>query len=176
MKILVTIQKDSLFEEDFRGSFAVETEGTIWKLHHGAHGLTNRIKGVDLVELLFWDLFTDGCIVSLQVQHKAQQATLSLIPNLLRQATFHIRGLEVRRGEKSLCINTGVFNNLVLLCSIIFVIWALFCVCILITAPCWLLFHYDSTCYVLFKWACTLATFAHFIAVLRVTIHYTQQT
>lgn len=99
MTIIVIIQEDSLFQENFRGSFAVETEGAIWKLHHSAHGLTDGIEGVYLVELLFWDLFTDGCIVSFQVQHKAQQATLGLIPHLLRQATFHIRGLEERREE-----------------------------------------------------------------------------
>lgn len=119
------IQKNSLFQEDFRGSFAVETEIAIWKLHHGAHGLTDRIEGIDLVELLLWDLFTDRCIVSLQVQHKAQQTTLSLIPHLLRQATFHIRGLEERRREeRSVGADGGVFN-LVLLCSILFLIWVL---------------------------------------------------
>lgn len=109
MTIRGTIQKDSLFQENFRGSFAVETEGTIWKLHHGAHGFTDRIKGVDLVDLLLWDLFTDGCIVLLQVQHKAQQATFSLIPHLLRQATFHIRGLEERRRQKKFMCRSRCF-------------------------------------------------------------------
>lgn len=80
----MTIQKDSLFQENFRGSFAVETEGTIWKPHNCAHGLTDRIEGIDFVQFLLWHLFTDRCIVSLQVQYKAQQTTLGLISHLLR--------------------------------------------------------------------------------------------
>lgn len=108
--INLKIQKNSLFQEDFRGSFAVETEVAIWKLNYSAHGLTDRIKGVDLVELILWNLFTNRCIVSLQVQHKAQQATLSLIPHLLGQATFHIRRLEkIRREEKKFFVQTEVF-------------------------------------------------------------------
>lgn len=140
MTITVTSQKDSLFQEDFRGSFAVETEAAIWKLHHGAHGLTDGIEGINLVELLLWDLFTNGCIVSLQVQHKAQQATLGLIPHLLRQATFHIRGL-----RKDGMQYARVFNSPVLPCSMHFVIWTLPCICILIAAPSCLFFSYEST-------------------------------
>lgn len=84
---------DLLFQQDLRGSFAVETEGSVGQLDDGAHGLADGVKGVDLVELVLWNLLPHRGVVSLQVQHEAQQGTLSLITHLLGQATLLISRL-----------------------------------------------------------------------------------
>lgn len=49
------------------------------------HGLADRVKCVDLVEFLLRACSTDTLVVLTEVQHKAEQCTLGLVADLLRQ-------------------------------------------------------------------------------------------
>ncbi|KAF3856131.1 hypothetical protein F7725_016854 [Dissostichus mawsoni] len=86
----------SLFEDDLRGSLAVHAEAPIRQFDDSAHGLPDRVEGVDFVKLLLWDLVSDWLVIPFQVQEKSQQAALCLVANLLRQTAFLIWGLEGR--------------------------------------------------------------------------------
>lgn len=82
-----------LFEHDLRGTLAVHAEALVGHLDDGAHGLAHGVEGVHLIQLLFRHLAAHRLVVLLQVQHEAQQATLSLVAHLLGQGTLLFWGL-----------------------------------------------------------------------------------
>lgn len=63
-------EANSLFEDNFRGAFAEEAVATIWHASDCAHRLADRIEGVDLVEFLLGNLFTDRLVVTPEINHK----------------------------------------------------------------------------------------------------------
>lgn len=87
-------ERRSLFEDDFRRSFAVHSEAAVWKLDDGAHGLPHRVERVHLVEFLLWDLVPNGLVVSFQVKDQSQQATLGFVAHLFGKTSILIRRLE----------------------------------------------------------------------------------
>lgn len=99
----------SLFEDDLRGSLAVHAEAPIRQFDDSAHGLPDRVEGVDFVKLLLRDLVSYWLVIPLQVQDQSQQATLCLVAHLLRQTAFLIWGLERGRG-RDFRIFTSIFS------------------------------------------------------------------
>lgn len=102
----------SLFQDDLRGSFAVHTEVPIGQFDDGAHGLPDRVEGVDFVELLLWYLVSYCLIIPLQLQNQSQQAALRLVAHLLRQTAFLIWGLETGRGGGFLSVHFYFRTNI----------------------------------------------------------------
>lgn len=74
----------SLFQEDFRRSFAEHAVPAIVLLDNGAHGLADRVEGVDLVQFLLGILVADWLVVSSQIHDEPQQGTFRLVPHLAR--------------------------------------------------------------------------------------------
>lgn len=64
--------ENPLLEQDLRRSFAEHLVAAIVLLQHSAHGLPNRVEGVDLEQLLFWDVVADGLVVFVQVEAESQ--------------------------------------------------------------------------------------------------------
>lgn len=96
---ILIAKPDSLFEHDLRGSLAVHAEVAIRQFDDSAHGLPDRVEGVDFVKLLLWDLVSYWLVIPLQVQDQSQQTALCLVAHLLRQTAFLIWGLERGRGK-----------------------------------------------------------------------------
>lgn len=87
-----------LLEDDLGGSLAVHAEAAVGQFDHRAHGLPDRVEGVNFVELLLGDEAPDGLIILLQIQDKPQEATLRLIAHLARQPALFFWWLQ--RGRK----------------------------------------------------------------------------
>ena len=51
----------------------------------GRHGLANRVERVDLVQLVLGARGSDALVVLTKVKHEAEQRTLRLVADLLRQ-------------------------------------------------------------------------------------------
>lgn len=94
-----TATPHSLFKDDLRGSLAVHAEAPIRQFDDSAHGLPDRVEGVNFVELLFWELISYWLVIPLQVQDQSQKATFCLVAHLFRQTAFLICGLERGRGR-----------------------------------------------------------------------------
>lgn len=92
-------KSDSLFEDNLRGSFAVHAEAPIRQLDDSAHGLPDRVEGVDFVKLLLWDLVPYWLVIPLQVQDQSQQAALCFVAHLLRETAFLIWRLKRNKEE-----------------------------------------------------------------------------
>lgn len=93
---------DSLFENNLRRPLAVHSEAAIRQFDDGAHGLADRVKSVDFVELLFWELVPYWLVIPLQVQDQSQQAAFCLVSHLFRQTAFLIWRLERSRKKMSI--------------------------------------------------------------------------
>lgn len=91
-------------QDDLRRPFAVHAETSISVLQHRAHGLAGGVEGVNLVEFFLGDLVSDWLVVSLQLQHHAQQSALRLVANVAREASFFLRRL---RRDKSIGCNVS---------------------------------------------------------------------
>ena len=87
---MTTNSDHSLLEHDLRRPLAVHAVAAVGLLHHGAHGLPGRVKGVHLVQQLLWHLLPDWLVVPLQVQDQSQQATLRLVAHLLWKTPLYV--------------------------------------------------------------------------------------
>lgn len=69
---------DILFKDDLGRSLG---EQPVAELHadDGAHGLADRVEGVDLVQGFLWHLIPHLLVLLTQVKDKAQQSTLRLV-------------------------------------------------------------------------------------------------
>lgn len=74
-----------LFQDNFGGSLSKKSEA---KLHadDGAHGLADRVEGVDFVQGFLWHFVPHRVVFLAQVKDKSQQGTFRLVPQLLRQS------------------------------------------------------------------------------------------
>ena len=61
--------------------------------YDGAHGLADRVERVDLVDVLLSALVTHLLVVLAQLEHEAEQSTLGLVADLLRQVALVLRRL-----------------------------------------------------------------------------------
>lgn len=69
---------DLLFEDDLGRSLG---EQPVAELHadNSAHGLTDRVEGVHLVQGFLWHLVPDRLVLLTHVKDKAQQSTLRFV-------------------------------------------------------------------------------------------------
>lgn len=69
---------DLLFEDDLGRSLG---EQPVAELHadNSAHGLTDRVEGVHLVQGFLWHLVPDRLVLLTHVKDKAQQSTLCFV-------------------------------------------------------------------------------------------------
>lgn len=94
---------DSLFQDNFWCAFAEEAVATVRHASDGAHGLADRIEGIDFVERLFRDLLAHRLVIPSQIDDEAQQGTLGLVAHLACQAPFFLWRLKQAEEKKVLC-------------------------------------------------------------------------
>lgn len=86
-----------LSQDDLRRSLAVHAEAAVCVFQHCAHGLAGGVKRVHLVEFLLGDLVSDWLVVPLQLQHQAQEGTLSLVAHMAGKAALFLWRLRTDR-------------------------------------------------------------------------------
>ena len=68
--------------------------------YNGRHGLADRIKRVNFVELVLGACSADVLIVLAEIEHKAEQRTLRLVADLFRQLVLFLRRLEIHHSRQ----------------------------------------------------------------------------
>lgn len=65
-------EENLLLEQDLRSTLAEHSVAAVVVLQYCTHGLSHRVKGVDLKQLLLWYFIADVLVVSPKVEAKSQ--------------------------------------------------------------------------------------------------------